>query len=75
MIKFVHKKHIKNAKPVGKIVIYYSLSDIVLGGLLVSLTIFFTSFYIKASFPNRSSSAVASGMTNTIQKTNNNLKK
>lgn len=47
MIKFVHKKHIHKNRPEAKFVIYYSVADIVLGILLISLTFFFAINYVR----------------------------
>jgi len=47
MIKFIHKKHIKNDTETGKIIIYYSLSDILLGVLLFGLVVFFIQDYLS----------------------------
>ena len=47
MIKFIHKKHFH--KPTGgyKFIIYYDMSEIVLGVLLVSLVGFFVYNYLQ----------------------------
>lgn len=46
MIKFIHKKHINKHPRTAKVVIYYSLSEILLGLLLVALSIFFIYNYL-----------------------------
>ena len=55
MIKFIHKKHINRNIENGKIIIYYSVSDIILGIILVSLVIFFIHDYLVHSFEKKSS--------------------
>ena len=50
MFKFVHKNHMRATKHESKIVIYYSLSDIVLGFLLVVLVAFFIYNYLEVNF-------------------------
>lgn len=45
MIKFLHKKHIGKSHG-ARVVIYYSLSDIILGLMLVALVIFFIHDYL-----------------------------
>jgi hypothetical protein len=46
MLKFLHKKHIyKNLKN-SKLTIYYSISDIFLGSLLIILVLFFIYNYL-----------------------------
>jgi len=47
MIQFIHKKHINKHPQTAKIIIYYSLADIILGLLLVSLSIFFALNYVS----------------------------
>lgn len=47
MVKFLHKKHINKGKGAGRVVIYYSLSDIFLGVILVALSIFFMNDYLS----------------------------
>ncbi|MDE2312305.1 MAG: hypothetical protein KGJ93_04455 [Patescibacteria group bacterium] len=46
MVKFVHKRY-QHKTPPAKLVIYYSLSDIVLGILLVGLVAFFVVSYVR----------------------------
>lgn len=47
MLKFKHKKHLHKIQQSNlKFVIYYSLSDILLGLILIMLTVFFASYYI-----------------------------
>ena len=53
MIKFIHKKHIQKAPNIKALIIYYSLSDIVLGALLVILVAFFIYNYLEVSFQSR----------------------
>ncbi len=50
MIKFIHKKHINKNSNLKSFVIYYSISDIVLGFLLTVLVAFFIYNYVKLSF-------------------------
>jgi hypothetical protein len=50
MIKFIHKKHIRQDSHIKGLVIYYSLSDIVLGFFLVVLVSFFIFNYLEFSF-------------------------
>lgn len=50
MIKFIHKKHAHLNPNTGKFVVYYNLSDIVLGFLLVILVAFFIYNYLTVSF-------------------------
>ena len=50
MINFIHRKHIHESTHVRGIVIYYSLSDIVLGFLLIVLVSFFIFSYLRFSF-------------------------
>ena len=47
MIKFIHKKHINQSSQNAKIVIYYSISDIVLGIVLMALVAFFIYNYLE----------------------------
>ena len=47
MLKFIHKKHMHKNRPEAKFVIYYSVSDIVLGFLLVVLVGFFAISYLQ----------------------------
>jgi hypothetical protein len=49
MIKLVHKKHMQKGSHGTKLVIYYSVSDIVLGILLLVLTGFFIYNYVGNS--------------------------
>jgi len=55
MIKFIHKKHINQDMQGGKIIIYYSISDIVLGVMLLALTVFFMNDYLSHSLKKSSS--------------------
>jgi hypothetical protein len=48
MIKFIHKKHMQKENG-SKFVIYYNVSDIVLGVMLLSLVAFFIHNYISTS--------------------------
>lgn len=50
MLKFVHKKHINKNPNTKALIIYYSLSDIILGLLLVTLVAFFIYNYLEFSF-------------------------
>ena len=50
MLKFIHKKHIYKMPNTKALVIYYNLSDIVLGFLLVVLVAFFIYNYLEFSF-------------------------
>jgi len=47
MIKFIHKKHIQENKENNKIVIYYNVSDIFLGTILLILVVFFINDYLS----------------------------
>jgi succinate dehydrogenase hydrophobic anchor subunit len=47
MVKFVHKKHMHKAKGGVSFVVYYSVTDIILGFLLIFLVYFFAFNYIK----------------------------
>jgi len=47
MIKFIHKKHIHQDKNSGRIIIYYNITDIVLGTVLLILVLFFMHFYLS----------------------------
>ena len=47
MIKFVHRKHTNQNQKTDKIVIYYSLLDIILGLLLMVLVAFFIYNYLE----------------------------
>ncbi len=47
MVKFIHKKHILQNKESGKIIIYYSLTDITLGVALLALVVFFINDYLS----------------------------
>jgi hypothetical protein len=47
MIKFIHKKHINNDIEKGKIIIYYNVSDIVLGIILLALVAFYMHDYLS----------------------------
>jgi hypothetical protein len=47
MIKFINKKHINKDKTGTKLVIYYSVSDIVLGIILLILVGFFIDNYLN----------------------------
>lgn len=46
MIKFIHKKHIREVEG-GKLVIYYNISDIFLGVVLLALVVFFIHDYLS----------------------------
>lgn len=52
MIKFIHKEHIKNDEQKGKIIIYYSYLDIILGIILFGLIVFFVRDYLTHSLYN-----------------------
>jgi hypothetical protein len=47
MIKFIHKKHINQDVEKGKIIIYYNVSDIVLGIILLALVAFYMHDYLS----------------------------
>ena len=47
MFKFIRKKHIREDNSGSKIVIYYSVSDIFLGAILLILVIFFIHDYLS----------------------------
>ncbi len=47
MIKFIHKKNIKEKGEKGKVIIYYNVSDIFLGTALLLLVIFFIHDYLS----------------------------
>lgn len=49
MIKFIHKKHIQEHKGDSKFVIYYNVSDIFLGTILLALVVFFIHDYLSHS--------------------------
>lgn len=49
MIKFKEKKHIGEDKHLGKIVIYYNVSDIFLDTILLVLVVFFINDYLSHS--------------------------
>ncbi len=49
MIKFIHKKHPNGDVAKGNIIIYYSVSDIILGAMLLALTVFFMHDYLSHS--------------------------
>ncbi len=53
MLKFVHKKHMHKDRPEAKFVIYYSVSDIVLGLLLIILVSFFAVNYVRDNLDGR----------------------
>ena len=57
MIKFVHKKHINQDPKTAKIVIYYSVFDIILGLTLMVLTAFFIYNYLEFKVFYRSPSS------------------
>ena len=50
MIKFIHKKHIHKDPQIKGLAIYYSLSDIILGSLLIVLVAFFIYNYLEFSY-------------------------
>jgi hypothetical protein len=52
MLKFVHRKHFNKIKGQAKIVVYYSLSEIILGVLLIMLASFFAMDYLKNNLKN-----------------------
>lgn len=60
MLKFIHKKHIHKNVGTKAFVIYYSVSDIVLGFLLIVLVGFFIYNYLQFSFQIPNYSAVSS---------------
>ncbi len=45
MIKFIHKKHINKVPHTSKFVVYYSVTDIILGILLLVFVVFFIANY------------------------------
>ena len=47
MIKFIHKKHLHAKKESGKIVVYYNVTDIFLGIILMALVVFFIHDYLS----------------------------
>ena len=47
MISLKHKKHLHKVQYSSKLVIYYSLSDILLGLILIVLVVFFSIYYIS----------------------------
>ena len=49
MIKFIHKKHVREEGEKGKIIIYYNVTDIFLGIILVALVVFFIHDYLSHS--------------------------
>ncbi len=48
MIKFIRKKHVKEHED-GVIKIYYSISDVLLGTVLMILVLFFINHYISTT--------------------------
>ena len=50
MFKFIHKNHIHKDPHTKALVIYYNISDIVLGFLLIVLVAFFIYNYLETSF-------------------------
>jgi hypothetical protein len=61
MVKFIHKKHVQHTAHGNALVIYYSLSEIILGILLIGLVTFYIVAYLKSSLQGSTvhSSAVA----------------
>ncbi|OGE76636.1 MAG: hypothetical protein A3K05_00045 [Candidatus Doudnabacteria bacterium RIFCSPHIGHO2_01_48_18] len=49
MLKFVHKHHYKKSDHPGKIIITYSLSEIVMGGLLIIMLTFYIYNYLSTN--------------------------
>ncbi len=47
MIKFIRREHTNPNKQSGKVVIYYSVSDVFLGITLLALVIFFINDYLS----------------------------
>ena len=47
MLKFIHKDHINKDPKSKRLVIYYNLSDVVLGFLLIVLVSFFIYNYLE----------------------------
>lgn len=47
MIKFKHKKHMQEGKGEARVVIYYNISDIFLGLVLLVLVFFFIHDYLS----------------------------
>ncbi|OGE76170.1 MAG: hypothetical protein A3C85_01760 [Candidatus Doudnabacteria bacterium RIFCSPHIGHO2_02_FULL_48_21] len=50
MLKFIKRTHHKKTEHKGKIVITYSLSEIVIGGLLIIMVVFYIYNYLQANF-------------------------
>ncbi len=61
MIKFLHKKHIHYSDKSSRLVIYYSVSDIVLGTLLMILVAFFVNDYLTTHFFSKNPNMVNTG--------------
>ena len=47
MLKFIHKNNIDKNPGTNKLVVYYNLSDIILGFLLIVLVTFFIYSYLE----------------------------
>ena len=58
MIKFIKKQHVQEEKISGKVIIYYSISDIFLGTALLLLVAFFIHDYISQRLTPRRFSGV-----------------
>lgn len=67
MVKFLHKKHIYKNPQTKSLVIYYNLSDIILGFLLVVLVAFFIFNYLKFSFQRPNITGIPVGVIRTSQ--------
>jgi hypothetical protein len=66
MLKFVHRKHFNKIKGQAKIVVYYSLSEIILGVLLIMLASFFAMDYLKNNLKNNELNIKSSVGINTM---------
>ncbi len=65
MLKFVHRRHFNKIKE-ARIVVYYSLSEIILGLLLVVLVTFFALDYLKNNLSEGKSNVVSSVGVNPV---------
>ncbi len=74
MIKFRHKKHLNSTKEKGKILIYYSISDIFLGAVLMALVVFFMNDYLSHTIGRYKKMQITNNMhSNLLPKVQNNI--
>ncbi|MEI8270064.1 MAG: hypothetical protein WCG45_01720 [bacterium] len=59
MIKFIHKKQVRREGEKGKIIIYYSFTDIFLGLVLFALVLFFIRDYLSHSLNKQQDNCLA----------------